>query len=965
MPDLPKTVIKLIAELLKHQAKMQLGEGFVKTLTDGLVDYAGEDVTEKINGFLGNSENSKNLLAAFEDADSAFAEKSDLFRQMIVSKPMRGLETLEKLAESLPKNLDGEGLQEALLNHFTADWSNISKEDLTHAASEYRLCLEHALAARCNQLLPTIFTKVERIEVNTKNILSVIESVKTTGEKILDRVNATSQKQEDHAISFEKTIPPMPSYYMERNEYTDTIKNLLLQDSKNVGITGVSHTVGLQGMGGIGKSIIANAIAHDEQIRSAFSDGVIWVTLGQNLSKDKIPEVQSQILKCFDESEGTPESPQKGLELLKNRFSGKKILLILDDVWDVKVFEYFDISFGESRLLVTTRHSQILTSIDAEECKIGVLSREQSLQLLRKQSKRVEGVALPELAEKIAKQCGDLPLALSMIGAMLKSKPANRWGEILENLKKADLERIKQKIKGYFHETLFAALHVSVEAQLPPYRNCYMQLAVFPEDTPIPESVLEFYWSEDDLQRKTYTKIIDELIDASLIFRYDDNSLMLHDLQRDYVYSQCGNIQALHQKTVDAYIKKYPDGWDSIPSEKPYYFQRYFGYHLQQSENKERAEKITEDLLNGRNTLNWNSILLCAEIIKKTPRQMAQQVIKTSLNSHVICNCIKILKSEAKEDARRLLKERQEKEVINACLSLLGSEAKEDARRLLKERQEKEVINACLSLLGSEAKEDARRLLKESKEKEVITACLTLLGNEAKEDARRLLKERHEYHIISVCLSLLREEAKEDARRLLKERHEPQIITVCLSLLGSESKEDARRLLKESKEPQVITVCLNLLGEEAKEDARRLLKESKNLFIQSACLNVLGSEANEDALEVLNNWVSKPRVLVAAALKIFADNPDKVEKYCRGILNNWERDIEFSIKKRIKKYSVHIVISLTHPKLKTNAKAAVSAMLKKEQQTPGFLDPFLLKIAQAISQGKTFVFGEEIDPQSL
>ena len=43
MPDLPKTVIKLAAELLKHQAKKQFGESFVNILADGLVDYAGED----------------------------------------------------------------------------------------------------------------------------------------------------------------------------------------------------------------------------------------------------------------------------------------------------------------------------------------------------------------------------------------------------------------------------------------------------------------------------------------------------------------------------------------------------------------------------------------------------------------------------------------------------------------------------------------------------------------------------------------------------------------------------------------------------------------------------------------------------------------------------------------------------------------------------------------------------------
>lgn len=789
-------------------------------------------------------------------------------------------------------------------------------------------------------------------------------------------------------------VPPLPSYYMERDEHVGKIKDLLLGGSKNVGITGVSHVVGLQGMGGIGKSILAAVVAHDNQIRDEFPDGIIWASLGQNPT---IVEVQSDILKNFDEFMDTPTSPKHGLSLLESKFRNKKILLILDDVWDADIInKYFNISFEESCLLITTRNSQILTSIDAEECKIDLLSQEQSLQLLRKQSKWKDSIALPESAEEIAEQCGGLPLALSMIGAMLKDKPSNRWEKVLEDLKRADITGIKQEIKGYLYKSLFAALQVSVEAQSKPNQNYYIQLAVFPEDVPIPELVLEFYWDKEDLQDKTSTDVIDELVNASLLFRYNDTRVMLHDLQRDYVYSQCGDVQGLHEKMVDAYAKRYPTGWDTIPSEKPYYFEQYFIYHLQQLINKEKSRNIAEKLLNGSNILNWASVLQCAEITgsTKTPKQIAQQVIKTSRSSVVLCRCIQILKNEAKEDARRLLKESHDQSVTTVCLKLLGSEAKEDARRLLKESKAPEVITVCLNLLGGDAKEDARRLLNERKEHEVTIACLRLLGSEAKEqakqllkekkehhhviavcinllgeeareDARLLLKERHEFEIINACLRLLGDEAKEDAQRLLKERKEKEVIAACLKLLGVEAREDARRLLKDRKEPEVITTCLNLLGSEAKEDARRLLKENKNQFIQAACLNILGSEASQEALEVLNNWMSKPRYLVAAALKAFASDSDKAEKYCRDILGRWERDIEFPIKKRIKKYSVHIVMSLAHPKLRGLSKFVVSDMLKKEEQTPGFLDPFLYKVAQAISEGKIFTWGEEINPQSL
>ncbi len=483
------------------------------------------------------------------------------------------------------------------------DWNEIGKElikldyDPRREFAEFRKQFIEAAKsaftvpeALFDQKLNEISTEV--LEVPTK----VAQLIKE--EQFLRQRNDSKNVS---AIAPLFNVPSFPLHYLERKEYTDEIKRLLLTGvGRNVGITGVSHTVGLQGMGGIGKSILAAVIAHDDEIRAAFPDGIVWVQLGQS---PNIVEAQSHVLESFDEYEGAPISPGDGLRLLKNKFRDKKILLILDDVWKREDIKYFDVSFEESRLLITTRQSQILTSIDAEECKVDVLSQEQSLLLLRKQSRWADNATLPESAQEIVKQCGGLPLALSMIGAMLRNKPPDRWGKVLAYLKNADLNSIKQIIKDYPHRTLFTALHVSIEDQPLPIRNCYLKLAVFPEVTPIPESVLDFYWDKEDLQGKDPTNVIDELVDASLIFRYDDDSLMLHDLQRAYVSSQCGNVQILHQKMVDAYAEKFPNGWDSIPVEKPYYFQNNFGYHLQQLGNKERAKKIAKELLNGHNNL--------------------------------------------------------------------------------------------------------------------------------------------------------------------------------------------------------------------------------------------------------------------------------------------------------------------------------------------------------------------------
>ena len=55
---------------------------------------------------------------------------------------------------------------------------------------------------------------------------------------------------------------------------------------------------------------------------------------------------------------------------------------------------------------------------------------------------------LPPEAAEVAKECGYLPLALAMIGAMIRLR-LTAWKDALDWLRASDLEEIKRAFPGY------------------------------------------------------------------------------------------------------------------------------------------------------------------------------------------------------------------------------------------------------------------------------------------------------------------------------------------------------------------------------------------------------------------------------------------------------------------------------------------------------------------------------------
>jgi hypothetical protein len=75
--------------------------------------------------------------------------------------------------------------------------------------------------------------------------------------------------------------PDPPPGYVPRLELLTQLKATLLATPSATAVSGATSMRGLQGMGGIGKTVLASAVIRDEEVQEAFPDGLYWLTLGQ------------------------------------------------------------------------------------------------------------------------------------------------------------------------------------------------------------------------------------------------------------------------------------------------------------------------------------------------------------------------------------------------------------------------------------------------------------------------------------------------------------------------------------------------------------------------------------------------------------------------------------------------------------------------------------------------------------
>ncbi|GKA97096.1 TMV resistance protein N-like protein, partial [Tanacetum coccineum] len=218
--------------------------------------------------------------------------------------------------------------------------------------------------------------------------------------------------------------------------HIDALNSLLdLDETEEV------RMVGIWGMGGIGKTTIAQAMFR--RISYKFDGSSFVKDVRQNCSNKKdVCALQQKILSdVLMINYFMIKDPDEGAETIKDRFYKKKVLLVLDDMDNPQQKEFLaetNTWFGPgSRIIITTRNQHLLSDAYATY-KPNILLLDQAVELFCRHAFKtnIPPDDYKELSYRAVGYAGYLPLALKVLGSFFYGRHIVVWESSLNRLAK-------------------------------------------------------------------------------------------------------------------------------------------------------------------------------------------------------------------------------------------------------------------------------------------------------------------------------------------------------------------------------------------------------------------------------------------------------------------------------------------------------------------------------------------------
>ncbi|WVZ17769.1 hypothetical protein V8G54_010751 [Vigna mungo] len=333
-------------------------------------------------------------------------------------------------------------------------------------------------------------------------------------------------------------------YHSSQNYISLESRKLKFEELFNALKDDNNYMIGLQGMGGIGKTTLAKEVGKELKKSKCFNqvvDTTISNTPDIKKIQDDIAGPLGLSLKDYTES----ERPRK----LKDRLTkGDRILLILDDVWEKISFEEIGIpdNHKNCKILVTTRH---IRTCDVMGCKkiieVDILPEEEGWILFQKYAGLSDNSSKSILykGSKISKECKGLPIAIEIIASSLKgARPLEEWDVALKSLEKSmHVHNADESLRKVYTCLKYSYDNMKDETA----KKLFLLCSLFREDEEISEELLvrlakgatliekiDDDYSYDECRKKVIVAKY-KLIDSCLLLSCKSGRVKMHDLVRE------------------------------------------------------------------------------------------------------------------------------------------------------------------------------------------------------------------------------------------------------------------------------------------------------------------------------------------------------------------------------------------------------------------------------------------------
>jgi hypothetical protein len=372
-----------------------------------------------------------------------------------------------------------------------------------------------------------------------------------------------------------------------------------------------SVTVGLRGIGGAGKTTLARLLCSDPGVRQACKDGILWVPFGKNP-----PDPRAQIADLLTALTGDASGSATlagARARLQAALHHRAILLVIDDVWNEAHARDLLESSSDSARLITTRDQSTLP-FDAADVPLDVMTEDDAFSLL------CAGLGENTLDREHRKHLADLARQLGYWPVLLRL--ANR-ALLQRTRQRASLPQALEAVEGALarngvvafdtSKTVFdrdqavaATVEASLESLSKNERQRYLELAIFPEDVPIPlEQAAELWHLTAELDRAEADAFITEKLEQRSLLEYrgDSCTLVLHDVLRRYASTQLSDKALLHRRLCLA--------WGDRPDPGASYAWRWLAFHRARAalaSDPASRHVLAEELVTLVSDVSWQEL---------------------------------------------------------------------------------------------------------------------------------------------------------------------------------------------------------------------------------------------------------------------------------------------------------------------------------------------------------------------